>query len=84
MNYGMTVDKDRTTTPTEYNVVYTLKPYPRWQVVWGKRVMGYQAWDKRVATSVAKEMAKNNRPSKVVIHNRKTGEAEREILYDLK
>jgi hypothetical protein len=47
----MTANKDRPATPTESNVVYILKPYPRWQVVWGKRVMGYQAWDKRVATS---------------------------------
>ncbi|MBC7933188.1 MAG: DUF2188 domain-containing protein [Rubrivivax sp.] len=69
--------------PTEYHVVRVSKPYERWEVQWGKRRMGYQAWDKRVATSAAKEMAKGDRPSKVVIHGR-SGEVENEIPYDVK
>ncbi|MCA1634491.1 MAG: hypothetical protein LC802_12560 [Acidobacteria bacterium] len=67
---------------TEYHVVYVDTPAPRWEVRWGKRRMGYQAWDKRVALSAATEMAKADRPSKVVIHGRKTGEAEKEIDFD--
>jgi len=67
---------------TEYHVVYVEKPEPRWEVQWGKRRMGYQAWDKRVALSAATEMAKADRPSKVIIHSRKIGEVEKEIDFD--
>ena len=67
---------------TEYHVVHVDSPYPRWEVRWEARRMGYQAWDKRVATSAAREIAKNNRPSKVIIHDRKTGAAQTEIIYD--
>lgn len=66
---------------TEYHVVYALKPYPRWEVQYGTRRMGYRAWNKRVATCAAKEMAKGNKPSKVVIHNR-DGAVQSEILYE--
>lgn len=69
--------------PTEYHVVRVDEPYERWEVRWGKRRMGYEAWDKRVATSAAKEMAKGDRPSKVVIHSR-AGEVEKEIPYEVK
>jgi hypothetical protein len=69
--------------PTEYHVVRVEKPYERWEVQWGKRRMGYQAWNKRVAISAAKEMAKQDRPSKVVIHAR-TGQVEKEIPYEEK
>ena len=68
--------------PVEYHVVYVEEPYPRWEVQWGKRRMGYKAWDKRVALSAAKEMAKASRPSRVVIHDRKTGAAQTELLFD--
>ena len=71
-------------SPTEYHVTYTDKPYPRWEVRWGKQRMGYEAWDKRVATSAAKEMARKNRPSKVLIHDRKTGAVQSEIEYPAK
>lgn len=67
---------------TEYHVVYAEQPEPRWEVRWGRRRMGYQAWDKRVATSAAREMAKSNRPSKVVVHDRKTGAAQSETSFD--
>jgi hypothetical protein len=67
---------------TEYHVQYVEKPYPRWEVQFGGRRMGYQAWDKRIATSAAREMAKSNRPSKVIIHDRKTGVPESEVTYD--
>lgn len=67
--------------PTEYHVVYVEDPEPRWEVRWEKRRMGYQAWDKRVATSAAQEMAKKNRPSKVIIHDRKTGKPESEVSF---
>lgn len=67
---------------TEYHVVYVEDPYPRWEVRYGGKRMGYQAWDKRVATSAAREMAKSNRPSRVVIHDRKGGEAQTEISFE--
>lgn len=67
---------------TEYHVVYVTDPEPRWEVQWGKRWMGYQAWDKRIATGAAKEMAKKNRPSKVIIHDRKTGKPESEMSFE--
>jgi hypothetical protein len=68
--------------PTEYHVVYVETPQPRWEVQYGKKRMGYQAWDKRVALSAAKELAKANRPSKVIIHDRKSGAAQSEITYE--
>jgi hypothetical protein len=40
---------NKTTEYTEYHVVYVEDPEPRWEVQYGKRRMGYQAWDKRVA-----------------------------------
>jgi len=67
---------------TEYHVLYVEDPEPRWEVQYGKKRMGYQAWDKRVATSAAQEMAKQQRPSKVIIHNRKTGKAESEMSFE--
>jgi hypothetical protein len=45
--------------PVEYLVVYVEDPYPRWEVRWGTRWMGYKAWDKRVALSTANGMAKS-------------------------
>jgi hypothetical protein len=75
-------DHQSETQATEYHVVYVETPEPRWEVRWGKRRMGYQAWDKRVALSAATEMAKADRPSKVVVHSRKTGEVEKEIDFD--
>ncbi len=69
---------------TEYHVVYTEEPKPRWEVRWEKRRMGYEAWDKRVATSAAKEVAKDNRPSVVLIHDRKSGAVQSEIPYKAK
>jgi hypothetical protein len=58
---------------TEYHVVYVTDPEPRREVQYGKRRPGYQAWDKRVATSAAQELAKQHRPSKVIIHDRTGG-----------
>lgn len=69
---------------TEYHVVYVEDPQPRWEVRWEKRRMGYEAWDKRVATSAAKEMAKDNRPSVVLVHDRKSGAVQSEIPYGAK
>lgn len=66
---------------TEYHVVYVEKPYPRWEVQYEGRRMGYRAWDKRVATSAAREMAKARRPSKVIIHDRKTRVPHTEVEY---
>ena len=69
---------------TEYHVVHVQAPYPRWEVRWGKRRLGYRAWDKRVATSAAKELARKGRPSKVVVHDRGTGAIQSEIPYPAK
>ncbi len=67
---------------TEYHVVYVQKPEPRWEVQYGNKRMGYQAWDKRVALSAAKELAKANRPSKVIIHDSKTGAPQKELAFE--
>lgn len=72
----------KTEKVTEYHVIYVDKPYPRWEVRYGKKRLGYQAWNKRVATSAAKELAKADRPSKVIIHDRKTGAAQTELAFD--
>jgi hypothetical protein len=79
----MAAKKSKAAEPTEYHVVYTTKPDERWEVHYGDQRMGYQAWDKRVAVSAAKSLAKNDRPSKVVIHARQ-GPVESEIPYDAK
>jgi hypothetical protein len=78
----MAGEGENNTHPTEYHVVYVEDPQPRWEVQYGKKRMGYQAWDKRVATSAAKELAKANRPSKVIIHERGTGKAETELSFE--
>lgn len=75
-------EESKSENETEYHVVYVEDPEPRWEVQFGKRRMGYQAWDKRVATSAAQEMAKKNRPSKVIIHDRKTGKPESEMNFE--
>ncbi len=64
----------------EYHVVFGGE---YWQVAWKTKKMGYPAWDKRVALSAAKEMAKKHKPSKVVIYNRE-GIVEKEIPYETK
>lgn len=74
---------DKNKEQTEYHVVYVENPEPRWEVQYGKKRMGYQAWDKRVATSAATELAKANRPSKVIIHSRTTGKAETELAFEV-
>ncbi len=68
--------------PTEYHVLYVETPSPRWEVQYGKKRMGYQAWDKHVALSAATELAKADRPSKIIIHDRKTGAAHSEIVFE--
>lgn len=65
---------------TEYHVVFGGE---HWQVTWKTKTMGYPAWDKRVALSAAKEMAKKHPPSKVVVHHR-AGAVENEIEYKTK
>jgi hypothetical protein len=74
-------EENKSEDVTEYHVVYVEDPEPRWEVQFGKRRMGYRAWDKRVATSAAQEMAKKNRPSKVIIHDRKTGQPASEKSF---
>jgi len=66
---------------TEYHVIYVDKPYPRWEVRYEQKRLGYQAWNKRIATSAATELAKANRPSKIIIHDRKTKAAQTEIIF---
>jgi hypothetical protein len=77
-------DNNKSEGVTEYNVVFVTVPEvpePRWEVQWGGGFIGHEAWDKIFAISTAKERAKKSRPSKVIIHNRKTGEAESEISF---
>ena len=79
----MGAKKKEATGPTEYHVVFAEQPDGRWEVHYKDQKMGYQAWDKRVATSAAKSLVKNDRPSKVVIHGR-SGAVESEIPYEAK
>lgn len=65
---------------TEYRVVYTLTPYPRWEVQYLGKKMGYKVWDQRVATNAAKEMARGNRPAKVIIQDEQ-GKVVSEVPY---
>lgn len=44
---------------TEYHVLFE----NNWQVKWKTKKMGYPAWNKRVAISAAKEMAKKHKSS---------------------
>ena len=78
----MTDEEGKLDDVTEYHVIYVEAPEPRWEVQYGKKRMGYQAWDKRVATSAAQELAKANRPSKVIIHSRTSGKAETELAFE--
>lgn len=75
-------DKKNAQTIMEFHVVFATAPASRWEVHYGTKRLGYQAWDKRVALSAAKDLAKQHRPSKVVIHNRQ-GIAESELIYEL-
>jgi Uncharacterized protein conserved in bacteria (DUF2188) len=68
-------------TVAEYHVVRVQEPYPRWEVQYGGKRVGYKAWDQRVATSAAKELARKNKPSKVVIHDEQ-GQVQSEIVYE--
>jgi hypothetical protein len=76
----MTEEKEEKVT--EYHVEFGDEE-GHWKVTWKSKKMGYPAWDKRVALSAAKEMAKKHKPSKVVIHDRK-GVVEKEIPYEQK
>jgi hypothetical protein len=75
----MTADSSDASNQTEYHVVYSSEKR-QWQVEYNEQTLGYPAWDKRVATSAAKELATKNRPSKVVVHDRK-GPVQSEIPY---
>lgn len=68
-------------TISEYHVVYVQKPFPRWEVQYSGKRLGYKAWDQRVATSAAKEMARKSKPSKVVVHDEQ-GQVQSEIVYE--
>jgi Uncharacterized protein conserved in bacteria (DUF2188) len=65
--------------PIEYHVVYSPEKQ-HWQVEYQGKSLGYPAWDKRVAISAGKELATKNRPSKVIVHDRK-GPVQSEIPY---
>lgn len=75
-------EKKTESAQTEFHVAFVTAPDQRWEVQYGKKRLGYPAWDKRVALSAAKDLAKQHRPSKVVIHNRQ-GTIESEIIYEL-
>ena len=64
----------------EFNVVYAPAPDDRWEVQYSGQRVGYKAWDQRVALSYAKDMAKKNRPSTIVVHDR-DGNAKKQITY---
>jgi hypothetical protein len=75
---------DKSVSVTEYHVVFVAIPEvlgPRWEVQWDGGFMGHMTWDKGFAVSIAKAWAKKHRPSKVIVHDRKTGEPQSEISF---
>lgn len=75
---------NRSESVTEYQVVFVTAPEvpgPRWEVKWDGRFMNHESWDKGFAVSTAKAWAKKHRPSKVIVHDRKTGEPQSEISF---
>ena len=66
----------------EYHVTFSAEQ-DRWQVQWGGESMCYPGWDKRVATIAAKQLARQNRPSKVIVHDR-GGIVQKEIPFEPK
>jgi len=65
---------------TEYHVKFT---NGQWRVEYDGKSLSYSAWNKRVATSAAKELATKKRPSKVVIHYR-DGTVQGQVDYPVK
>jgi hypothetical protein len=68
---------------TNYRVVYTLTPYPRWDVRYQGKRMGYRAWNQRIAINAAKELARNNRPASVIIQD-KQGKLRQKLTYPVR
>lgn len=66
--------------PTEFKVLYMPSPDDRWEVHFDDQRVGYKAWDQRVALSFAKDRAKKNRPSTIVVHDR-NGKPQKRITY---
>lgn len=64
----------------EFKVVYAAEPDNQWEVHYGGQRVGYKAWDQRVALSYAKDVAKKNRPSTILIHDRE-GNLKKQIDY---
>jgi hypothetical protein len=66
--------------PTEFKVLYSSAPKEQWEVHYDDKRVGYPAWDQRVAISYAKDMAKKNRPSTILVHD-KSGAPKKQIDY---
>ena len=64
----------------EFKVLYSSAPREQWEVHYDNKKVGYPAWDQRVALSYAKDMAKKNRPSTILVHDRK-GNPQKQIDY---
>lgn len=64
----------------EFKVQYAPAPDDRWEVQYGGQRVGYKAWDQRVALSYAKDVAKKNRPSTILVHDKK-GTPKKRIDY---
>ncbi len=63
-----------------FKVVYMTEPIEQWEVHFDAERVGYKAWNRQVALSYAKAMAKKSRPSTILIHD-KDGTAEKQIEY---
>lgn len=63
----------------EYKVVYAMES-SQWEVHWEDQKIGYKPWDQRVALSYAKDVAKKNRPSTILVYDRE-GKAKKQIDY---
>ena len=65
---------------TEFKVLYAPAPDDQWEVHYLGKKVGYKAWDQRVAVSFAKDVAKKNRPSTIVVNDR-DGKQKKQIDY---
>jgi hypothetical protein len=64
----------------EFKVLYSPAPDDQWEVHYLDKRVGYKAWDQRVAISFAKDMAKKNRPSTILVQDR-DGSQKKRIDY---
>jgi hypothetical protein len=74
------MERGKCVVTTEFKVLYAPAPGDQWEVHYLGKKVGYKAWDQRVALSFAKDLAKKNRPSAILVHDR-DGKPKKRIDY---